>query len=88
MPVNRMSKCLSRYNGAIRIKWTETLIPTTMVNAWKAWTKIGARWDIIHGPAPARMLIVIKLMNIKPMGSQARRSEADGSIVLLTTKIK
>ena len=84
-PVNRFTTFLIPNTGINTIKWIPELIPkTTAVESNKSLSGFPIS-IIIHGPTPVNNTVKIRRLIIKARGSQARRSEGDGSIVLLIT---
>ena len=88
IPVIWTKRNLNAHKGINNRKWISVLIPKTEDNPRKNWFKLGAKFCIIHGPAPNKTPTMIIPAEKIISGIQDLRSEDDGNIVLLITNIR
>jgi hypothetical protein len=74
--------------GGRKIRWSITVIPKTRVTAFIAVRNALPKLEINHGPIPRMRIIASKPRITNITGIQARRSDSDGIIVLLTVKTR
>ncbi len=74
--------------GGINTRWIIPLAAISIATARKIRSNAGARFTDIQSLMPGRSVSKKTRIIINPIDHQARRSEDDGSIVLLTAKAR